>query len=167
MNGGGIRSDTLYEPGDITKRTIVDILPFPNNVVKLEVSGETLLAALENGVSQLEDLAGRFPQVSGMAYTFDPSEPVGDRIVEATVDGEPVEPDATYTLGTNDFVSGGGDGYEMLADATVLVPGNEGTLLSGLVTEVVQRRGTISPEVEGRITNVAESNDVVRPLVEI
>jgi 2',3'-cyclic-nucleotide 2'-phosphodiesterase/3'-nucleotidase len=167
MNGGGIRSDTLYEPGDITKRTIVDILPFPNNVVKLEVSGETLLAALENGVSQLEDLAGRFPQVSGMAYSFDPNEPVGDRIVEATVDGESVDPDATYTLGTNDFVSGGGDGYEMLADATVLVPGNEGTLLSGLVTEVVQRRGTISPEVEGRITNVAESNDVVRPLVEI
>jgi 2',3'-cyclic-nucleotide 2'-phosphodiesterase/3'-nucleotidase len=164
MNGGGIRSDTLYEPGDVTRRTIVDILPFPNDVVKLDVSGETLLAALENGVSQLEELAGRFPQVSGMAYSFDPSQPVGDRIVEATVDGEPVEPDATYALGTNDFVSGGGDGYEMLADATVLLPGNEGALLSALVTEVVRQRGTISPEVEGRITNVAESSDAAQSL---
>jgi 2',3'-cyclic-nucleotide 2'-phosphodiesterase/3'-nucleotidase len=164
MNGGGIRSDTLYEPGDVTRRTIVDILPFPNDVVKLDVSGETLLAALENGVSQLEDLAGRFPQVSGMAYSFDPSQPVGDRIVEAAVDGEPVEPDATYALGTNDFVSGGGDGYEMLADATVLLPGNEGALLSALVTEVVRQRGTISPEVEGRITNVAESSDAAQSL---
>jgi 2',3'-cyclic-nucleotide 2'-phosphodiesterase/3'-nucleotidase len=166
MNGGGIRTDTLYEPGDITKRTVVNVLPFPNNVVKLELSGETLLAALENGVSRLDELSGRFPQVSGMAYSFDPGEPVGSRIVEATVDGEPIGSDATYTIGTNDFVSGGGDGYEMFADATVLLPGNEGALLSGLVIDVVQRRGTISPEREGRVTNVAKSNDVVRPPVE-
>lgn len=151
MNGGGIRTDTLYEPGQITKRWVVDVLPFPNNVVELEVSGETLLAALENGVSRVEELAGRFPQVSGMRYAYNPDNPVGRRIVRATAGLEPIRPEETYTLATNDFVSGGGDGYSMLAEAEVLLPGNEGPLLSNLVADAIQRRGTVSPTTGNRI----------------
>jgi 2',3'-cyclic-nucleotide 2'-phosphodiesterase/3'-nucleotidase len=161
MNGGGIRTDTLYEPGEITKRQIVDVLPFPNNVVELEVSGETLLAALENGASRVEELSGRFPQVSGLRYAYNPNNPVGQRIVRATFQLEPIAPDETYTLATNDFVSGGGDGYSMLADAEVLLPGNEGPLLSNLVIDVVQRRGTISPTVANRINVSARASDDV------
>lgn len=152
MNGGGIRSDTLYPPGDITKKMVMDILPFPNTVTKLEISGETLLATLEQGATQYQD--GGFPQVSGMAFTFDPSLAEGEQIIEATVGGDPIDPEATYTLATNNFVAGGGDGYTMLTDETVLVPPEQGALLSALIIDVIQRKTPISPEVEGRITKV-------------
>lgn len=159
MNGGGIRSDILYEPGELTKRTVVDVLPFPNDVVMLEVTGETLRAALENGVSQLADRSGRFPQVSGFSYAFDPDAPVGERVTEVCIRGEPVDPAATYALATNDFVAGGGDGYEMLADATVLLDSDVGPLLSNLVTETIRAESPIAPEVEGRITRLDEERE--------
>ncbi|PSQ07802.1 2',3'-cyclic-nucleotide 2'-phosphodiesterase [Halobacteriales archaeon QS_6_71_20] len=151
-NGGGIRTDRVYEAGEITKRTVVDVLPFPNNVVKLEVSGETLRAALEHGVGAVEESSGRFPQVSGIAYTYDPDAEPGSRIVEATVGGEPIDDGATYELGTNDFVAGGGDGYGGLAAAETLVGANDGALLSTAVIDAIEADGTISPTVEGRIT---------------
>lgn len=150
-NGGGIRTDRVYEAGEITKRTVVDVLPFPNNVVKLEVSGETLRAALEHGVGAVGESSGRFPQVSGIAYTYDPDAEPGSRIVEATVGGEPIDDGATYELGTNDFVAGGGDGYEGLAAAETLVGANDGALLSTAVIDAIEADGTISPTVEGRI----------------
>ncbi|PSP54625.1 2',3'-cyclic-nucleotide 2'-phosphodiesterase [Halobacteriales archaeon QS_1_67_19] len=152
MNGGGIRTDTRYEPQEITERWVVDVLPFPNNVAALEVTGETLLAALENGVSRVEELAGRFPQVSGLRYAYNPDNPVGDRIVRATVGVDRIRSEDTYTLATNDFVSGGGDGYKMLAEAEVLLSGNEGPLLSNLVADRIERLGTIAPTTGNRIS---------------
>ena len=59
----------------------------------IELSGADLLAALENGVSQVENATGRFPQVSGMTFSFDPARPAGSRIVEATVGGTPLARD--------------------------------------------------------------------------
>jgi 2',3'-cyclic-nucleotide 2'-phosphodiesterase/3'-nucleotidase len=165
MNGGGIRTDSLYfedasedDPADITQKLVVNVLPFPNNVVELEVSGETLLQALENGVSRVEEQSGRFPQVSGIEYTYDPGAAVGERIVEATLEGEEIDPEGTYELATNDFVAGGGDGYEMFADATRLLPSNEGALLSDLVATTIEAEGTISPTTEGRITRQASDS---------
>ena len=85
-NGGGIRGDRTY-PADtvLTRKDILTELPFGNVTVLAEVTGADLLAALENGVSQVEDGAGRFPQVSGLSFTYDPTRPAGSRIVE--VDG--------------------------------------------------------------------------------
>ncbi|SEW27970.1 bifunctional metallophosphatase/5'-nucleotidase [Natrinema salifodinae] len=151
QNGGGIRSDQLYEAGELTRRTIVDILPFPNRTAKLEVSGATLREAIERGVSAVAEGHGRFPQVSGMAYAYEPDAPAGDRVEAITVDGEPLADDATYELATNDFVASGGDGYEVLADADVLVPADEGTLLSALAIETIREEAVIAPETEGRI----------------
>ncbi|ELZ21498.1 5'-nucleotidase [Haloterrigena salina JCM 13891] len=151
QNGGGIRSDELYPVGGITRRTVVDILPFPNRTVKLEVTGATLREAIELGVSTVTEGHGRFPQVSGMAYAYDPDAPAGERVEEITVGDEPLEADATYELATNDFVAGGGDGYEMFADGDVLVPADEGTLLSALAIEAIQEAEVIGPETEGRI----------------
>ncbi|WP_222915949.1 5'-nucleotidase C-terminal domain-containing protein [Natrinema sp. SYSU A 869] len=154
QNAGGIRSDRLYEKGELTRRMIVDILPFPNRTVKLEVSGATLREAIELGVSTVENGHGRFPQVSGMSYAYDPDASAGDRVAEITVGGEPVADDATYELATNDFVAGGGDGYEMLADGEVLVHGDEGTLLSTLAIDAIREQDVIAPETEGRIKTV-------------
>ena len=93
-NGGGIRGDRLYEPGTVlTRKDILSELPFGNVVVLIELSGADLLAALENGVSQIEDAAGRFPQVSGMSYRYDASKPAGRRIVAVEVGGRPLARD--------------------------------------------------------------------------
>lgn len=151
QNGGGIRTDTLYPAGDITDLMIRQILPFGNTTVELEVTGETLLAALENGVSEVDTLEGRFPQVSGMQFQWDPDAPAGDRIESVTIGGSPLDEAATYTLGTNNFMAGGGDGYEMLTDATQVEAGQG---LADAVIARIKALTPISPEVQGRITEV-------------
>lgn len=151
QNGGGIRTDTLYSEGEITDLTINQIFPFGNTIVELEVTGETLLAALENGVSQVGQVDGRFPQVSGLSYEWDPDAAAGDRIVSVSVGGSELDENATYSLGTNGFMSGGGDGYDMLTDATTV---EEGDGLATAVIERIEANSPIAPEVEGRITRV-------------
>ena len=81
-NGGGIRGDRLYPAGtELTRKDILTELPFGNTVVVAQITGADLLAALENGVSAVADKAGRFPQVSGMSFVYDPALPPGSRIV--------------------------------------------------------------------------------------
>jgi 2',3'-cyclic-nucleotide 2'-phosphodiesterase/3'-nucleotidase len=159
MNGGGIRTDNLYypdaspdSPADISKLAVFNVLPFGNTVVELEVLGSDIRTALENGVSKVEDLAGRFPQVGGMSYTWEPDADAGNRIVNVSINGEPLEDDATYTLATNNFVAGGGDGYSMFQDAKRLIDENGGPLLAQLIVDNIEAESPIAPVVEGRIT---------------
>jgi 2',3'-cyclic-nucleotide 2'-phosphodiesterase/3'-nucleotidase len=154
QNGGGIRTNTLYSPGDITDFLIRQILPFGNVTVELEVSGQTLHDALENGVSQVDSLEGRFPQVSGMTFDWAPDASSGDRIAPAdvTIGDSPLDIDDTYTLGTNGFMADGGDGYEMLASASQT--DNGGTEFAQLVIDRIQDQTPISPETEGRIEQI-------------
>ena len=70
-NGGGIRAKKIYAPGtSITRRDMLTEMPFGNVVVKLRLTGAQIWDALENGVSQVENNAGRFPQVSGISFTY-------------------------------------------------------------------------------------------------
>jgi 5'-nucleotidase / UDP-sugar diphosphatase len=95
-NGGGIRGDRTYPIGTkLTRKDILTELPFGNVTVLTAITGSDLLAALENGVSQVEDGAGRFPQVSGMSFNYDAGRPPGSRVVEVTVGGAPLDPAAT------------------------------------------------------------------------
>ncbi|WGF88897.1 bifunctional metallophosphatase/5'-nucleotidase [Marinivivus vitaminiproducens] len=155
INGGGIRADTTYPAGTtLTRRDILSELPFGNKTVLLEVSGATVLAALENGFSLVESGGGRFPQVSGMDVVYDPSQPPGERVVSVTVDGEDLDEDETYTLATNDFMLAGGDGYDAFADSNVLINGLAGRLMASQVIEYIEKVGTVSTGVEGRIQTV-------------
>ena len=150
VNGGGIRGNAVTPAGPLTRGDVLKILPFANKVVKLEVTGETLRAALENGLSQHEKIAGRFPQVSGLRYVFDPTKPAGSRLVSATVGGKPLDPAARYTVATFEFLMGGGDGYTMLQQAKVLVNPMSGPMDSDLVLERL-KIGPIAPTTDGRI----------------
>jgi len=68
VNGGGIRGNRIYPAGTrLLKRDILDELPFGNKTMVTNVPGKALLDALENGFSQIERYAGRFPQVSGLS----------------------------------------------------------------------------------------------------
>jgi 2',3'-cyclic-nucleotide 2'-phosphodiesterase (5'-nucleotidase family) len=154
-NGGGIRGDRLYDPGTVlTRKDILSELPFGNVTVLIELSGADLLAALENGVSDVEGAAGRFPQVSGMSYRYDAGRPAGSRIVAVLVGGAPLELDRVYRLATNEYVLGGGDGYAALARGKPIIDAAAGALMATMVIDYIARQGAIAPQVEGRITRL-------------
>ena len=84
-NSGGIRAS--LDAGDVTLGEVMTILPFQNTLSTFKVTGKQLLTAIENGVSEVEDVAGRFPQVSGMRFTFDASKPAnGGRVTSIDID---------------------------------------------------------------------------------
>ncbi|NBT52175.1 MAG: multifunctional 2',3'-cyclic-nucleotide 2'-phosphodiesterase/5'-nucleotidase/3'-nucleotidase, partial [Marivivens sp.] len=111
QNGGGIRAS--IDAGPVTMGEVLTVLPFQNTLSTFQVSGETMVAALENGASQWEEGAGRFPQVAGMSFTVDPSKPAGERVSDVMVAGAPIDPAATYGVVSNNYVRNGGDGYGM------------------------------------------------------
>jgi 2',3'-cyclic-nucleotide 2'-phosphodiesterase (5'-nucleotidase family) len=152
VNGGGIRGNRLYDAGaTLTRRDILQELPFSNVGVLLELSGADLLAALENGVSQVENKAGRFPQVSGLRLTYNPGKPAGSRVLDVQVDGKALDRTATYRVATNDFLLKGGDGYSSLSKGKVLIDASGGTLMATTVMRYITAKGSVAPQVEGRI----------------
>jgi 2',3'-cyclic-nucleotide 2'-phosphodiesterase (5'-nucleotidase family) len=155
VNGGGIRGDRLYPAGTtLTRKDIHRELPFENFLVVLQVTGADLLAALENGVSQVADKAGRFPQVAGITFDFDPGKPVGRRVSKVTVDGTALDPKKTYRLATNDYMARGGDGYDMLKQAKTAPDSDDGRPLTQVVIDYLSSLGRVSLQPDGRIRQV-------------
>jgi 2',3'-cyclic-nucleotide 2'-phosphodiesterase (5'-nucleotidase family) len=151
-NGGGIRGDRTYEAGTtLTRKDVLTELPFGNVTVLIELSGADLLAALENGVSEVENKAGRFPQVSGLRFVYDPAAPKGSRITEIAVGGKPLETGRLYRVATNDYMQGGGDGYAALKKGRALIDASGAKLLATTVMDHIAAKGTVAPEIEGRI----------------
>lgn len=153
MNGGSIRADALMPAGRITTRDVLSILPFGNKLVKIEVTGATLKAALEHGVSRTAPGAepGGFPQVSGIQFSFDATKSPGSRVSDVKVNGQPLNETRKYTVATSTFLAGGGDGYEVLKGATVLTPPERAPSDSDALKRVIAIRRPIAPKVEGRI----------------
>ncbi len=122
-----------------------------DSLVKLELTGRQLLQALENGVSQYPRLEGRFPQVSGISFVFDPSQPSGSRVLaeRVLVAGEPLEEDRIYLLTTRGYVGHGKDGYDIFKACKVIIPADEGPLLSTIVREHIEQCYNFSDQVDG------------------
>ena len=151
-NGGGIRGDRTYAAGaELTRKDILTELPFGNTVVLMELSGADLFAALENGVSRVEDRAGRFPQIAGLRLAYDPGAPAGSRVVEVEVGGAPLDPAKVYTVATNDYMAGGGDGYAVLGNGRQLIDAAGATLMATMVMDYVEATGEVAPAVDSRI----------------
>ena len=160
MNGGSIRADELIRPGPLTNRNVLSILPFKSKVVKIELTGATLRQALEHGVARSAEDAepGRFPQVSGVKFSFDATRPAGSRIVSLTVNGKPLDPAKKYTLATNDYLAmDGGDGYAILQGARVIIPREKAQFDSDVLRAAIVVRKTIAPVVEGRIKRLDQA----------
>jgi 5'-nucleotidase len=154
VNGGSIRADTIITPGELSLRDVLSILPFGNELVKIEVKGSTLRAAIEHGVSRSGGAAepGRFPQVSGIRYAYDTTLPAGARLKSITVGGRPLDDNKTYTLATSAFVAGGGDQYAMLKDARNVLKGK--VIDSDALKGAIAAAKTIAPATDGRITRL-------------
>ncbi len=172
-NGGGIR-DTFpaknYVPAvtglvrtgsgplDVTLGDAFTVFPFGNQVATTVVSGANLWKALENGVGGNYPADGRFPQVSGLKFSFDSSKPIGSRIVTVTkLDGTPIAKDATeYTLTTLDYMIYGGDGYvDVFSPAKAKVFGALlDVFVDALKADMAAGKVTQLPVLDGRVKKV-------------
>jgi len=156
-NSGGLRAS--IDAGEITMGEVLTVLPFQNTLSTFQISGAGLMAALENGVSQVEEAAGRFPQVAGMKFTWDANKtPDEGRIVEAMVmqDGDWVELDvgAEYSVVTNNYVRGGGDGFKMFSTDGKNAY-DYGPSLEDVVAEYLASNAPYKPYTDGRIKSVS------------
>jgi 2',3'-cyclic-nucleotide 2'-phosphodiesterase (5'-nucleotidase family) len=190
-NSGGLRANltcpTTDNPSDfcpatlypfptglfpITRGQVLAVLPFGNQVVKVQVTGAELKTMLENGVSKMPIADGRFPQVSGLCFTYDISAQVGSRVLSAvrqaadgSCTGAPVDFSATasYWITENDFMSTGGDSYP-----NFYTSGRVFTLeyMDVVLAEYIAANTPVSPVLQGRIvctTSGATACPVVTP----
>ncbi len=184
-NSGGLRADltcpTTDNPSDfcppytpppfpITRGQVLGVLPFGNVVVTLTVDGAELKTMLENGVSQMPAANGRFPQVSGLCFTYDIAAPAGSRVtsaVMANADGTcsttPVDltSAASYKIAENDFMASGGDGYPVFTSRVTTQ-----NLMDQVLADHIVAESPVSPFVlaapDGRI-NCVDSNGAAAP----
>ncbi|MBI1206043.1 MAG: bifunctional metallophosphatase/5'-nucleotidase [Azospirillum sp.] len=155
LNGGAFRGDQVRPAGgQFTRGDVLAELPFGNLAVVVALSGADLRAALENGVGSVETRAGRFPQVSGLRFSYDPAAPPGHRLRSVTVGGRPLDEAATYRVGTSDYLLGGGDGYDALGRGEVVVDASAAVLIATLVMDALSGHGTLTAGLDGRIAAV-------------
>ncbi|WP_425038047.1 bifunctional metallophosphatase/5'-nucleotidase [Primorskyibacter sp. S187A] len=153
QNGGGLRAS--IDAGEVTMGEVLTVLPFQNTLATFQLKGADVVAALENGVSEIEDGAGRFPQVSGMKYTFDASAEPGSRVSDVMVmDGGafvPIDPDKVYGVVSNNYMRGGGDGYSMF-ETNGMNAYDFGPGLELVVADYLAENLPYQPYTDGRIT---------------
>lgn len=152
MNSGGVRAS--IDAGEVTMGEVLTVLPFQNTLSTFEVSGQVMIDALENGVSQVEEVKGRFPQVAGLKFAFDPAvAPNEGRISNVMVqmgdDFAPIDPAKTYRVVSNNYVRGGGDGYKMFREAQNAY--DYGPDLADVLAEYMAKSGDNAPFTDGRI----------------
>ncbi|GAB4381637.1 MAG: 5'-nucleotidase C-terminal domain-containing protein [Elainellaceae cyanobacterium] len=157
INGGGIRAS--IPAGEVTVGEVLTVLPFENTIARADLTGAQIIDALENGVSQVEEEAGRFPQVAGLRFVWNPEAPAGQRIVDVqlrTEDGTyaPLDPTATYRVVTNSFLLTGGDGYSVFEQAQERL--DTGFLQSDVVIDYITSRSPINIQTENRIVRGTE-----------
>ncbi|MDP5216935.1 bifunctional metallophosphatase/5'-nucleotidase [Ruegeria sp. 2205SS24-7] len=152
-NAGGLRAS--IDPGEVTMGEVLTVLPFQNTLSTFEISGQGVIDALENGVSQVEEVKGRFPQVAGLSFTWDPSAaPNEGRITEVMVAGAdgftPIDPAQTYLVVTNNYVRNGGDGYRVFSgdDKNAYDFGPD---LADVTAEYLAANSPYQPYTDGRI----------------
>ena len=151
-NSGGLRAS--IDAGDVTMGEVLTVLPFQNTLATFEISGQGVIDALENGVSQVEEVKGRFPQVAGLRFTWDanvaPNEGRVTEVMVATGDSfVPINPSATYSVVTNNYVRNGGDGYKMFRAGMNAYDYGPG--LEVVLADYMAAQGGYSPYLDGRI----------------
>ena len=176
VNGGGIR--TNISAGDITLNDILKVHPFGNEMCVIEVTGQQVLDALEWGARAVPSENGGFLQVAGLTYeihSYIESSCTSDennmftgvegerRVKNVLVGGEPIDPEATYTLASHNYMLlEKGDGYSMFEGAKILqnCVKLDNQVLIDYITDFLD--GVIGPEYEeltgqGRIVIVEEA----------
>jgi 5'-nucleotidase/UDP-sugar diphosphatase len=164
INGGTIKANIAQ--GKIKNRDVYNALPYDRYLLAIRLTGAQLKQALEHGVSHLGKPSHRFPQVSGLTFTYSRSAPAGSRVKDITVGGRPLDLKKQYVVATIDFLAAGGDGYKVFGDvlksagdytnrggtitSSALAYNDPGTWLRDVVIKAIKTQKTIAPKVEGR-----------------
>lgn len=154
QNAGGLRAS--IPAGVVTMGDVLSVLPFQNTLSTFRLKGADVVAALENGASQIEEGAGRFAQVAGLKYTLDPAAPAGSRISEVMVrdgaDWVPLDPQAIYGVVSQNYMRAGGDGYRVFAEKATDAY-DFGPDLAEVLADYLAKQGPdFAPGLDGRIT---------------
>lgn len=154
MTGSAIRVDRAIPKGPIKRRTALMILPYENPLLKIEMTGKQLRAALEHSLSALTSKSSPFPQVSGLRLRFSPSAPVGSRVLSCAVQGVPLADERKYTVAVSNFVYRGGAGFSMFSRCPILVDADDCPSELAVLVEYFSKHPRVEPKVEGRIEQV-------------
>ncbi|EFR00461.1 5'-nucleotidase [Nannizzia gypsea CBS 118893] len=160
MAAGTIRGDQIYPPGILRVKDVLNCFPFEDPVVVIRITGKALRLALENGVSELPALEGRFPQVSNIKFAFSMSKSPGSRILWAKVNDEDLEDGRLYTVSTRGYMARGKDGFASLltksegGEAEEIVSEEDGLLLSTML-----RQYFLSNKILGKWNRLSRSLD--------
>ena len=164
QNGGGLRAS--IGGGNVTMGDVLTVLPFQNTVATFQLTGADIKTALENGLSQINDGAGRFPQVAGMKYTFDKSKPAGSRVLSVEVqegtEFVPLDPEKTYGVVSNNYMRAGGDGYVVFAQNGKNAY-DFGPDLEVVVADYLAAHSPYKPYTDGRVTQVGGTATATQP----
>jgi 2',3'-cyclic-nucleotide 2'-phosphodiesterase (5'-nucleotidase family) len=168
INAGTIR--TGIKKGEIKVKHIYSVLPFNNYIVAIKLTGRQIKEALEHGVSAIERNEGRFPQISGITFKYNPEARPGERVSLINISGRPIDMEKEYSVATNDFLVAGGDGYNVFRKALIsskdfsitdsliksknLAYNEPGKWLRDVVVEYILKKGEVNPVKEGRIISV-------------
>jgi 5'-nucleotidase/UDP-sugar diphosphatase len=157
QNGGGLRAS--IDAGEITMGEVLTVLPFQNTVATFQLSGADIKASLEAGLSEIEEVKGRFPQVAGLRYSFDKSvAPNGGRLKSVQVNENnnwvALDDAKLYGVVTNNFMRGGGDGYDLF-ETKAQNAYDFGPSLEQVVANYLVVNRPYTPKLDGRITEIA------------
>ena len=148
QNAGGIREDLTT--GDITVGEVFTVMPFDNTIVTAEMTGEQIKDVMEQSVTLFKGMM----QISGLKVKFDSTQPDYSKIIEITLeDGTLLEMDKKYTVATNDFLSGGQDGFTTLGEVEWT---NTYELVRDVMIEKIKEVNEISPQIENRMIDVSK-----------
>lgn len=158
VNGGDIRGDKAYKKGSsITRRDIATELPFRSSLTIMKVTGDKVKQALEHSVSTVENIRGRFLQVSGLTFTYVLEKPAYERIKTVSINGIPLSPTKTYTVAASSYLANGGDGYDVFLNSLHQKQNTQSApLLADIVTRMIQQQQILTPKIEFRIKRVPE-----------
>ncbi|MEO7398566.1 MAG: 5'-nucleotidase C-terminal domain-containing protein [Ilumatobacteraceae bacterium] len=165
-SGNAVCNTSSPPPYDITNGQVFAVLPFGNLTTTVTVTGAMLKAILENGVSAMPAINGKYAQVSGLCFTYDIASPVGSRLtgaVRQAVDGSctgaavDLTTGSSYFIAENDFMALGGDGYpNIYATSVTQAP------LYSVLNDYVASSSPLDPSLQGRIT-CADTNGATAP----
>jgi 2',3'-cyclic-nucleotide 2'-phosphodiesterase (5'-nucleotidase family) len=140
-------------PFPITRGSVLGVLPFGNVSVTGTLTGAEIKAFLENGVSRMPAADGRFPQVSGLCFTYEITAPAGSRVTsivaqaaDGSCTGSAVAAADSYTLATNDFMAAGGDGYPVIISRVT-----SRNIMDQDAADYVAANSPLDPSIQGRI----------------
>lgn len=154
VNGGGVRAS--IDAGPITYEEAITVQPFGNTLQLLDLTGAEIKAALEHGVATWSESRGQFLHVSkGVSYTFDLARPAGQRVTSVTLNGQPLDMNATYRVAVNAFTAKGGDGFTVLANAKGRRI-DSGALDLDVLVNYLKANPNLNVQNEGRIVIVNE-----------